>query len=79
MSRPTTTDPIPPWEARREDIRRNGIKDPIPIDYGQDPPKVLDGYTRLSVAHQLGLKVVPVPIRRGRRGPSESLYTSPGT
>ena len=39
MSRPTTTDPIPPWEARREDIRRNGIKDPIPIDYGRDPPR----------------------------------------
>lgn len=46
--------------AMREDIRQNGIKKPILIDYDQSPPEVVDGHTRLYHAEALGMKHVPV-------------------
>ena len=42
------------------DIANNGIRIPIPIDYSQTPPKVLDGHTRLAIAQRIGLQAVPV-------------------
>jgi GNAT superfamily N-acetyltransferase len=44
----------------REDIRQHGIREPIAVDYEQDPPEVVDGHTRLIHAEALGLKHVPV-------------------
>lgn len=50
----------PASRAMREDIRQNGIKKPILIDYDQDPPEVVDGHSRLWHAEALGMKHVPV-------------------
>jgi ribosomal protein L34E len=50
----------PKTQQMRENIRQNGINKPIPIDYEQDPPKVLDGHTRLFHADALGMTHVPV-------------------
>lgn len=50
----------PKMQKMKEDIRQNGIKKPIAIDYEQSPPKVLDGHTRLVHAESLGMKHVPV-------------------
>lgn len=44
----------------REDIRQHGIREPIAVDYGQSPPQVVDGHTRLIHAEALGLTHVPV-------------------
>lgn len=44
----------------RADIARNGVKEPIRIDYHQDPPLVTDGHTRLFHAQALGMPNVPV-------------------
>jgi hypothetical protein len=45
--------------AMEDDVRRHGILVPVPVDYFQDPPKVLDGHTRLAIAKRLGLRDVP--------------------
>jgi hypothetical protein len=50
----------PASRAMREDIRQNGIKKPILIDYDQHPPEVVDGHMRLWHAEALGMKHVPV-------------------
>lgn len=50
----------PANQEMREDIRQNGIKVPIKVDYDQSPPQVVDGHTRLWHAEALGLKEVPV-------------------
>ena len=51
------------WEAFLEDIRQNGIQEPIHItvDYGE-PPKIAEGNHRRDAAVELGLKEVPVTI-----------------
>ncbi len=54
----------PDWEAFKEDIRQNGIKDPIFITV--DPgvgPRISEGNHRLDAAIELGLKDIPVEIR----------------
>jgi hypothetical protein len=50
----------PKMRAIQEDIRRRGVREPIPVDYEQTPPKVIDGHTRLALAERAGLKKVPV-------------------
>lgn len=50
----------PQMRAFEDHIRRHGIQKPIPIDYGQTPPKVLDGHTRLAAAERVGHTTVPV-------------------
>ncbi len=49
----------PKMKAMQADILHNGIKNPIPVDYSQIPPKVLDGHTRLAMAQRNGMKQVP--------------------
>jgi 2'-5' RNA ligase len=49
----------PIWRGREADVKRNGVREPVPVDYGQEPPKVLDGHTRLALAQRVGLKQVP--------------------
>lgn len=48
----------------REDIRRNGIKEPIfiTVDHGQDPV-ISEGNNRRDVALELGHPHVPVHVR----------------
>ena len=49
----------PNMRAMQSDIRKNGIQKPIPVDYEQKPPKVIDGHTRLALAERAGLTHVP--------------------
>jgi len=49
----------PNMRAMQDDIKRNGIREPIPVDYSQNPPKVVDGHTRLALAERAGLQTVP--------------------
>lgn len=46
------------YDALREDIKRNGIRDPICVD---DKNVVWEGRTRLKIAKELD---IPVPVRR---------------
>lgn len=50
----------PKMREFEDHIARHGIQKPIPIDYGQSPPKVLDGHTRLAAAERVGHTTVPV-------------------
>jgi hypothetical protein len=50
----------PAHREMHEDVRRNGIREPIVVDYNQDPPEVVDGHTRLMHAEALGMDKVPV-------------------
>jgi hypothetical protein len=49
----------PKMRTLEEDVRRHGVRIPIPVDYEQKPPKVVDGHTRLAMAERVGLKRVP--------------------
>lgn len=42
-----------------DDVRRNGVQRPVPIDYGQDPPRVENGHTRILAAERAGVETVP--------------------
>lgn len=46
-----------------EDVRRNGVKEPVMVDYENTPPTVEDGHTRVLAAHRAG--VTHVPVRQG--------------
>lgn len=48
-----------------EDIRHNGVKEPVMVDYENDPPTVEDGHTRILAAHKAG--VTHVPVQQGSR------------
>ena len=50
----------PELRAFVDDVRRNGVKRPIPVDYEQDPPQVKNGHTRLLAAERAGIETVPV-------------------
>ena len=44
-----------------EDIRQNGIKEPIEIRFREDGSKIVwDGLNRLAIAVELNLETVPV-------------------
>jgi hypothetical protein len=52
------------WEAFKEDIRQNGIKEPIFILKDPGKPAVIsEGNHRLDAAIELGMKEVPVEIK----------------
>jgi hypothetical protein len=54
-------EPLHPANRKmRNDIARNGIQKPIMINYHEDPPRVIDGHTRLWHAEALGMEKVPV-------------------
>lgn len=50
----------PKMHAFVEDIWRNGVHTPVPINYENDPPTVENGHTRVLAAHKAGVKRVPV-------------------
>lgn len=50
----------PATHKMRKDIKENGVREPIKIDYDQSPPEVVDGHTRLWHAHELGHEHIPV-------------------
>jgi GNAT superfamily N-acetyltransferase len=50
----------PTLQKMQATIKANGINVPIPIDYSQSPPKVVDGHTRLAMAQRVGMTRVPV-------------------
>jgi 8-oxo-dGTP diphosphatase len=50
----------PEMRAMVDDVRRNGVRRPVPIDYEQDPPVVRNGHTRVLAAEMAGLTRVPV-------------------
>jgi hypothetical protein len=64
------------WESpsMREfvaDVARNGVQRPVPIDYTQDPPKVMNGHTRLLSAERAGRETVPVRQHAGFMDPDD--------
>lgn len=52
------------WRAFVDDVRTNGIKNPVfvTVDYGQ-PPRLSEGNHRRDAAVELGLAEVPVQVR----------------
>jgi hypothetical protein len=54
-----------------EDVRRNGIRRPVPIDYEQDPPRVMNGHTRTLAAEMAGVETVPTRQHRGWMDPDD--------
>lgn len=54
-----------------EDVRRNGVKHPIPVDYEQDPPQVRNGHTRLLAAERAGTETVPARQHEGFMDPDD--------
>jgi hypothetical protein len=50
----------PRMKSMFDDVRRNGVTEPIRIDYEQSPPQVVDGHTRLMAAEAAGHTHVPV-------------------
>jgi hypothetical protein len=46
------------------DIKANGIKIPILVNHKKDT--ILDGLTRWKIAHELGLKTVPMDVFKGK-------------
>lgn len=43
-----------------DDVKRNGVTRPIPVDYDQKPPQVKNGHTRVLAAFRAGVSHVPV-------------------
>lgn len=54
-----------------DDIARNGVQRPIPIDYHESPPRVRNGHTRLLAAEKAGVKDVPVRQHEGWLDPDD--------
>lgn len=54
-----------------DDVRRNGVQRPIPIDYEQDPPQVRNGHTRLLAAERAGIETVPTRQHQGWVDPDD--------
>lgn len=54
-----------------DDVSRNGVQRPIPIDYHQDPPQVRNGHTRLLAAEMAGVTHVPVRQHEGFMDPDD--------
>lgn len=50
----------PTMRAMFDDVKRNGVRKPIRIDYEQEPPQVVDGHTRLMAAEAAGHEHIPV-------------------
>jgi 8-oxo-dGTP diphosphatase len=40
-------------------VRQHGVLRPVPVDYEQDPPQVMNGHTRLLAAERAGVETVP--------------------
>jgi ribosomal protein S18 acetylase RimI-like enzyme len=54
-----------------EDVRRNGVRRPIPVDYESDPPRVMNGHRRLLAAHRAGVETVPTRQHEGFMDPDD--------
>jgi ribosomal protein S18 acetylase RimI-like enzyme/2'-5' RNA ligase len=55
-----------------EEVRDAGeVKRPIPIDYEQDPPRVMNGHTRVLSAEQAGVEHVPTRQHWGLMDPDD--------
>lgn len=54
-----------------DDIRRNGVTRPVPIDYEQDPPRVMNGHTRVLAAEMAGVSEVPTRQHQGLMDPDD--------
>ena len=54
-----------------EDVRRNGVRRPIPVDYESDPPRVMNGHRRLLSAHRAGVGTVPTRQHEGFADPDD--------
>lgn len=50
----------PTHQAFIRDIKANGVREPIPVNYENDPPTVENGHTRVLAAHKAGITHVPV-------------------
>lgn len=61
----------PRWKPMQDDISRNGVRRPIPIDYHSDPPRVMNGHTRLLMAEKAGHNDVPVRQYHGWLDPDD--------
>ena len=61
----------PKMQAFVEDVQAAGVQRPIPIDYEQDPPRVMNGHTRLLAAEKAGLHDVPVRQHQGFMDPDD--------
>lgn len=66
-------------DALVEDMRVNGVKEPIPLSYAQDSRSIFmdEGNHRLEAARRLGLKALPVRFVR-ETGPMKKGVTVPG-
>jgi hypothetical protein len=53
------------------DVARNGVKRPIPVDYEQDPPRVMNGHKRLLAAARAGVETVPTRQHEGFMDPDD--------
>jgi ParB-like nuclease family protein len=67
-----------------EDIRSNGIREPLTIlaprpkkDYPNETARLVEGHHRLAAAHELGMKEVPVKIHKPSPGRYPGTYTYP--
>lgn len=61
----------PPVRAFVDDVRRNGVQRPIPVDYESDPPKVMNGHSRLLAAERAGVNDVPTRQHEGWLDPDD--------
>lgn len=61
----------PTVRAFVDDVRQNGVKRPIPVDYESSPPRVMNGHTRLLAAERAGLSEVPTRQHEGWMDPDD--------
>ena len=61
----------PQVRAFVEDVRQNGVRRPIPVDYESDPPRVMNGHMRLLSAERAGLETVPARQHEGFMDPDD--------
>jgi hypothetical protein len=54
-----------------EDVRRNGVRRPIPVDYESSPPRVMNGHRRLLAARRAGVLTVPTRQHEGFADPDD--------
>jgi len=54
-----------------EDVRRNGVRRPVPVDYESSPPKVMNGHRRVLAAHRAGIETVPTRQHEGWMDPDD--------
>jgi hypothetical protein len=61
----------PGMQSFVDDVRRNGVRRPIPVDYEQDPPQVRNGHMRLLAAERAGVTHVPTRQHEGFMDPDD--------